>query len=322
MKTSAISILAILILFVFQLLNSSLYGQEYSFTYTNAVYQELDNPEMLTTDFELLELRLAFNGDIGSDFDIQVFNKNIDQDSLIIGVDGFLVVGTTNSKHLVAIDPFFVRDLSSIDNTSSISHKIEKVNGLNVYKVQWKNVQSSEFPGKFLNFQIWVEERSQNVTFSYGPTNISSTSTSVDGIQIGVFLIETASNTLEELLVVQGNPAAPTGSSQYSKIYEVPQEGMHYHFTNKTYTAINRNFDQEELLQVYPNPTQGEFTIEGLNDGDVVSIFDNLGSLILKKEVDSTFQIAFSLDNGISKGVYFIHVNGNNGRHVRKLIVQ
>ncbi len=72
---------------------------------------------------------------------------------------------------------------------------------------------------------------------------------------------------------------------------------------------------------VYPNPTNGTFTIKStLNVGDVtVSLFDINGRKVFEKDIDLQNRITLDVQ-GLTAGVYVVQINGNNYSHTTKLI--
>jgi hypothetical protein len=84
----------------------------------------------------------------------------------------------------------------------------------------------------------------------------------------------------------------------------------------------NDTASAENLLSVYPNPSQGIFNLtwrgsEAMN----LSVFDLSGKLILEqKDVDNSIQ---KIDlSQVAAGVYFLKVNSPQGSTTKKLLVQ
>lgn len=82
----------------------------------------------------------------------------------------------------------------------------------------------------------------------------------------------------------------------------------------------------KQTFAVYPNPNAGQFTIE-LNDGfsrerNTVMVYNAIGELILK--IDLTTTTSKIKLNDIKPGIYFIHLNNENGQieGVQKIIVE
>lgn len=89
-------------------------------------------------------------------------------------------------------------------------------------------------------------------------------------------------------------------------------------------TANLANMDAIENISVYPNPSNGDFTISfysNSNESADVNIFDLQGNIIASQKVDNNTgetKVNFDL-NGIAPGVYFWQLNADiNG----KLIVE
>ena len=90
-------------------------------------------------------------------------------------------------------------------------------------------------------------------------------------------------------------------------------------------TAINEVSNNSFEFNIYPNPTEGQFTLivpttrEAMN----VEVFDTKGQLIyseLMNAVDSRIN-KVNIDQ-LSKGLYFVKVSDNKSSSIKKLIVQ
>lgn len=100
--------------------------------------------------------------------------------------------------------------------------------------------------------------------------------------------------------------------------------------TSYTFTNVNANHqiyvtfihvdgieENDDLaLKIYPNPTNGEFTIayEGL---DHIRIVNPLGQLVYDTDVD-TNQLHIDL-SGMIKGVYIVQIEANNNLVIKKI---
>ncbi|MCP4522357.1 MAG: T9SS type A sorting domain-containing protein [Cytophagales bacterium] len=76
----------------------------------------------------------------------------------------------------------------------------------------------------------------------------------------------------------------------------------------------------ESLVSVYPNPSNGRFSVSASEDLDVVNmrIVDVTGKVIAEHfGFESQFDLA-----GISKGIYFIQVNTTSKTYQRKIIIE
>jgi uncharacterized repeat protein (TIGR02543 family) len=71
--------------------------------------------------------------------------------------------------------------------------------------------------------------------------------------------------------------------------------------------------------KVYPNPTQGEITLEGegLNHVRIVNAY---GQMVYNAKVEGD-QVRIDLSN-MAKGIYMMHIEANGGQAVRKIVVE
>ncbi len=82
-----------------------------------------------------------------------------------------------------------------------------------------------------------------------------------------------------------------------------------------------------DLLEVYPNPASDKVSIHmNLNQASdlTIRILDLKGRTVLydmKKDVNGEFRLEYMLDN-ITPGMYFIHLDTNNGFSVHRLVKQ
>jgi photosystem II stability/assembly factor-like uncharacterized protein len=72
--------------------------------------------------------------------------------------------------------------------------------------------------------------------------------------------------------------------------------------------------------QVYPNPSKGNISINAPAAIQQVVIFNELGMKV--KEIQFVNKTDLELETAFSTGVYFIHVEYVNGKHIEKLIIE
>lgn len=87
-------------------------------------------------------------------------------------------------------------------------------------------------------------------------------------------------------------------------------------------TSINNINDLEKNIQIFPNPTEYNFslTLNGIKDKDIqsISIYSLIGELIYKTDYNKQ-----NIDiRNLSKGTYFVKIKMFNNEVVKKLIVQ
>ena len=107
---------------------------------------------------------------------------------------------------------------------------------------------------------------------------------------------------------------------------EVVSEEMTYTFTITSDRDLDANFIYTEGIienniaaKVYPNPTQGEITLEGegINHVRIVNAY---GQTVYSSKIEGE-QVRIDLSN-MAKGIYMMHIEANDGQAVRKIVVE
>jgi hypothetical protein len=70
-------------------------------------------------------------------------------------------------------------------------------------------------------------------------------------------------------------------------------------------------------ISIYPNPTQNEFKIQGLEDNSQLEIYSLNGQLVLKQQNYKSSTIDVS---DLSASVYFVKISNGNGTSVKRLV--
>jgi hypothetical protein len=75
----------------------------------------------------------------------------------------------------------------------------------------------------------------------------------------------------------------------------------------------------EGEISIYPNPSTGEFLIEGIQGSTRIEVSTNAGLLVSTHQVndDKTFNLS-----KLPKGLYLIKITNNKGIIVRKLVLR
>ena len=107
---------------------------------------------------------------------------------------------------------------------------------------------------------------------------------------------------------------------------EVVSEEMNYTFIITSSRNLDANFVYTEGIgensietKVYPNPTKGEFTLEGegLNHVRIVNAY---GQMVYNADVEGD-QVRIDLSQ-MAKGIYMMHIEAEGGQAVRKIVVE
>lgn len=129
------------------------------------------------------------------------------------------------------------------------------------------------------------------------------------------------SNTSEEL-----NPVhVYSEAGQYEVILEVIDENCQNTFTDIVDVIVATAEINDVSMSLYPNPNQGDFTIELNYDhpGDYkMNIFNNLGQAVEEKMLYFSIGKKQNIQTNLVKGSYFVVLENEGSRFVFKLIIQ
>jgi len=117
---------------------------------------------------------------------------------------------------------------------------------------------------------------------------------------------------------------------------EYPDGGPNRKYTIRYWNIINNTYnggvttgiDPTSLVasfNVYPNPTSGAFTVEITNkvaSNLNITLTNIQGQVIYQNQVANTVNYQETIDNKLSKGIYFLTVNTGKEVKVQKVIVQ
>ncbi|MAR20473.1 MAG: hypothetical protein CMD25_00180, partial [Flavobacteriales bacterium] len=111
----------------------------------------------------------------------------------------------------------------------------------------------------------------------------------------------------------------PQGNGQYWLIV-TDNQGCTSDTAFYNLTVLNNNLIDDDLLKIYPNPTNGYLFVESEKNISKILIYNNLGELVLN---DNNLNKYKSLDlSHLTKGTYYIKLNINNEIIKRKIILK
>lgn len=88
------------------------------------------------------------------------------------------------------------------------------------------------------------------------------------------------------------------------------QVGQNYTLSNESESLVN--------LKLFPNPSKNSFYIAGIEQNTSVMIYDQLGRMTLKKEINQNT----TFEHNLPTGIYIINVQTDNASQSLKLIVE
>jgi Concanavalin A-like lectin/glucanases superfamily/Secretion system C-terminal sorting domain len=128
-------------------------------------------------------------------------------------------------------------------------------------------------------------------------------------------------NEAEELVIGKGFHGAMDDLEIYD--FALSTEEVDFLFSNDANcseaTGVNDLYGDNEILNLYPNPSNGELNIntKNLQEAFQVQIFDAIGKLVY----DSSFSTNIDISNRQLNGVYLVSVFYRDGSIIKKSIV-
>lgn len=100
--------------------------------------------------------------------------------------------------------------------------------------------------------------------------------------------------------------------------------GIKYHFTTGWALPVQENTIEPEVF-VYPNPTQGQLTVDVLlakNENALIEVFDITGQLVYNKQLTGADFYSHKIDlSATAKGMYVVSVKMKDGVVTRKIVL-
>jgi hypothetical protein len=96
-------------------------------------------------------------------------------------------------------------------------------------------------------------------------------------------------------------------------------------FCEQPATASNEDVEDVEF-SVYPNPSNGQFTVESSNDTNsndaVISVLDLNGRVVFTKEIQNASRLNETIDvQNLTNGLYLLQIQQGASRTVKKIII-
>ncbi|MCR5659694.1 MAG: C10 family peptidase [Bacteroidales bacterium] len=114
-------------------------------------------------------------------------------------------------------------------------------------------------------------------------------------------------------LYIDGNPVGAMTSYTFTNV--TTDHNIHVTFTHVDAVAEHDN----NLINIYPNPTQGDVMVEGEGLSHV-RIVNAYGQTVYNGDVEGD-QVRIDLSQ-MAKGIYMMHIEADGGRAVRKIVVE
>ena len=189
------------------------------------------------------------------------------------------------------------------------------------------------------NFVNWTENGEVVSTDAEYTFNVTGDRVLTANFEVQIFDVKVSIDPVEAATVTgEGNYAYGTEVTltlnrnedylfvNWTEDGEVVSEDMTYVFTITSDRNLVANFvytegvgEHQVEINVYPNPTKGEVTLEGenINHIHIVNIY---GQTIYNVKVEGE-QVRLNLSN-FAKGIYMMHIDTENGQVVKQIVVE
>jgi len=114
-----------------------------------------------------------------------------------------------------------------------------------------------------------------------------------------------------------------TGPHKGVSYYRLKQTDLNGDVSYSPLVTVNFNDNRELSYRLFPNPSKGEFTIQGVNNDDIeVSIYNALGQKI-DYTINSKSDGALNIDcASLATGIYFVTLKNEGVSSNHKLIIE
>lgn len=255
------------------------------------------------TDSGRIVVAAAGNGyqDLDS-LDYQTYMGYGDSGAIIVGG------GTANTTH--AIYPPYV--VSGVTYTSTYGSRVD-VQGW------FENVRTTgAIPGS--GFTLIGNDFNQSYMTFTGTSSATAQLGGVVTVLQSYYKSQTNTTlTSQQMRTILKNTGIPQGGDISKNIGPFPNLLAAFNLVQQT---LNSESFSESSLYVYPNPSNGIFTlVSRSNEIDEIEVFDVTGKVIMsKEEFDlSTNQISIDIASA-SQGIYFLKITANNQSIVKRII--
>lgn len=194
--------------------------------------------------------------------------------------------------------------------------KVRALNGFGPFVVNTPDTGDNKLAINASNF---------NVTWDVAKTNEAP----IETTKVKVSISWDAGNTFEELGIVDNTGTAnfqmPANAKEVSNGYIMIEAVDNIYLAVKKFSSgvlATKELDQAKST-IYPNPSNGQFTIEQKITGKVkIEIVDVNGRTVYTTSENSTGYLKKQIDTNLPSGVYIVKISYNEGQSTSKLIIK
>src|SRR3989304_4123078 len=212
--------------------------------------------------------------------------------------------------------PDGMKDKGTSTSLSPISYQVSGTTPNRILKIEWKNAGPAAASADFINVQLWLYETSNIIEVHYGSSSITNACTTQLSVGIGHTYVPN-SNMIEDDFLENG-PSNPILSMNANAFYGIPTNGTVYKFTVAAAGVAEINLD--DLISVYPNPSNGKFTLSSEITKGEISVYNVEGEKVYSSTIQPSNHSTIDLSSH-PNGIYFINIKTENGIANKKLII-
>ncbi|KAB1065484.1 T9SS type A sorting domain-containing protein [Salibacter halophilus] len=103
------------------------------------------------------------------------------------------------------------------------------------------------------------------------------------------------------------------------KVRSIGENGCLSNFSNSVFVSGRENIEKKNAVNIFPNPNDGNFSIENNADVDIINVYDATGKTVYSQKINSKRQ---KISTNLSPGIYFlVSKSANNSTNKSKLII-
>lgn len=292
------------------------FANDYNIEVKKTKYRDLVNPSVITSYWQENE---AFTLGFFANELIKVYDRTfvIDgQKAILLGVNGYLA-GVNNNYGFI-IDGFFSNIIPKENEQSEISMEAIGIPGDYLIKFQWKNVGlKGHFENDFLNFQIWLYQKTGKIEVHIGPNQITSTLgfNKFMGPKIGVMLSNSNFSEIYQSSYLSQNPENPQIETftNLINLNGIPTDSTVYVFEPQTNSnSLLTNTLDNKVIQLYPNPAKDYIKIGNNFNMKYVKIYSIDGKLVYEMHSSNQGGIPNTINiKELKTGNYIIEIQSD-----------